>query len=159
MGQTDVFKRCIYCFAPKDTQGPCQVCGYENGLCSPPGWWLSPGTVLKGRYVVGRGLDSSQTQITYLGWDLRQGCTVEVVEYFPEAYVKRDITNSDDVCCIPGCGEALESGRQAFFEKAKLFYTCVSRVEELVMDFFVRNNTCYYVRKKREISPIIDTAW
>lgn len=149
MEKPDEFDRCIYCFAPKDTPGPCPACGYDNGLCDPPGWWLSPGTVLKGRYIVGRHLSSTSAELTYLGWDLRRNCLTEVVEYFPEDYVKRDITNSDDVSCIPGCAQALETGRQAFFEKAKLFYNCVSRIEALKMDFFVRNNTCYYVREKK----------
>ena len=54
------------------------------------------------------------------------------------------------VSCLPGREEELEAGRQAFFEKAKLFCNCVSRVESLVMDFFVRNGTCYYVRRREK---------
>lgn len=151
MGNSIVFDRCTYCFAPKSNPGVCPHCGYDNGLCDPPGWWLSPGTVLKGRYVAGRHLNSTSDEITYLGWDLREKVIVEVVEYFPEGLVTRDITNSEDVQTIPGNEEAVEKGRQAFFEKAKLFYTCVIRVEEeLMMDFFVRNNTCYYVRKRKD---------
>ena len=39
----------------------------------------------------------------------------------------------------------VELGRQAFFEKARLYYRCAGRVDEqLQMDFFLRNNTCYY---------------
>ena len=44
--------------------------------------------------------------------------------------------------------EALEEGRQEYFEKAKTFFQCIVRVEDLKMDFFLRNNTCYYVREK-----------
>lgn len=149
MEKPDEFERCIYCFAKKDTAGICPECGYDNGLCNPPGWWLSPGTVLKGRYVVGRHLNSTPTELTYLGWDLRLETKIEVVEYFPETFVTRDITNSDALSCVPGNEKKFEDGKQAFFEKAKLFYNCVSRVTELTMDFFVRNNTCYYVRKKK----------
>lgn len=143
------FDRCIYCFAPKDEPGPCPRCGYDNGLCDPPGWWLLPGTVLKGRYMVGRHLTGNETELCYLGWDLAKDTQVEIVEYFPADMVTRDITHSETLSCLPGCEEALEKGKQAFFEKAKLFYNCVIRVEELMMDFFVRNNTCYYVRKKK----------
>jgi len=150
MGKVEHFNRCIYCFEKKTAPGSCPVCGYDNGLCDPPGWWLSPGTVLKGHYVVGKHIASTPTEITYLGWDIWMNHDVEVVEYFPEAWVKRDITDSETVSSIPGCEAQIEAGRQAFFEKAKLFYRCVSRVEELTMDFFVRNNTCYYVRRKNK---------
>lgn len=139
------FQRCIYCFAPKTEPGACSHCGYDNGLCDLPGWWLNPGTVLKGRYITGRGRSANDTEITYLGWDLQLEQMVDIVEYFPEGSVTRDITHTDRVVTIPGHEEAVEAGRQAFFEKAKLYYNCVSRVQRVLhMDFFVRNNTCYY---------------
>ena len=148
MSRTVTFERCIYCFAPKSEPGSCTSCGYDNGLCNPPCWWLSPGTVLKGRYMVGKNLNTTANELTYLGWDLQKEETVEIVEYYPEKLVTRDITHSANVSCVPGNEEALEQGRQAFFEKAKLFFQCVSRVETIMMDYFFRNNTCYYVRRK-----------
>lgn len=61
----------------------------------------------------------------------------------------RDITRSEMVSCIPGKERLLDAGKQTFFEKAKTYFLCVVRVEDLKMDFFNRNNTCYYVRKKK----------
>lgn len=146
MGNT--FNRCIYCFAPKDEPGPCSRCGYENGLCDPPGWWLSPGTILKGRYMVGRHLNGTPEELCYLGWDLGADMQVEIVEFYPQDLVTRDITHCETISCLPGKEQAFDGGKQKFFEKAKLYYNCVSRVNTLVMDFFVRNATCYYVRKR-----------
>jgi len=35
--------------------------------------------------------------------------------------------------------------------RVKLFFNCVSRVEEnLLMDFFLRNDTCYYILKREK---------
>lgn len=124
------------------------VCGYDNGLCCPPGWWLTPGTVLKGRYVVGKNLKSTPVELSYLGWDLQESCEVKIVEYFPEGVITRDITHSEQISCIPGKEAAFQKGCQEFYEKVKLFYDCISRVEEAKVDFFVRNGTCYYVRRK-----------
>lgn len=149
MGNENTFDRCVYCFAPKGEDGVCYKCGYESGLCDLPGWWLSPGTVLKGRFLVGKNLSSDSNQIRYLGWDLDQEKTVEIMEYFPRQLVTRDITYSSEVVTVPGCEDKVEKGRQEFFEKAKLFYNCVTRVEEIMMDFFIRNNTCYYVLKRQ----------
>ena len=148
MATSEEFDRCIYCFAPKAYPGPCPHCGYDNGLCCPPGWWLLPGTVLKGRYVVGKHRKSTPTELTYLGWDLEEQCKVQIVEYFPEGLITRDITNSEQISCIPGKAAAFEAGCREFYEKAKLFYDCTSQVRAVHLDFFARNGTCYYVRKK-----------
>lgn len=143
------FDRCIYCFEEKvNNETSCPACGYEDGFGSLPGWWLTPGTILKGRYMIGRDLEESDEKLIYLGWDIKKNRLVEVVEYFPKAYVTRDITRSENVSCIPGKEQLLDDGKQTFFEKAKTFFLCVVRVEDLKMDFFLRNNTCYYVREK-----------
>lgn len=110
----DTFNRCIYCFAPKDGPGPCPACGYEDGLCDPPGWWLMPGTILKGRYMVGRHLTGTPEELCYLGWDLGTDAIVEIVEYYPEAMLTRDITHCEKVSCLPGSEDAFEAGKQAF---------------------------------------------
>lgn len=143
------FNRCIYCFEEKENKtGVCLHCGYENGYCDLPGWWLIPGTIVKGRYVVGKALEETDERLVYLGWDLKKEYLVEVTEYFPKVFVTRDITDSENVSCISGLENAFQNGKQEFFEKAKTFFQCIVRVEDSQMDFFVRNNTCYYVRKK-----------
>ena len=145
------FDRCIYCFEVRESQnGCCPNCGYENGLCDMPGWWLTPGTLLKGHYLVGKPLEEQENKLTYLGYSFYENKCVEITEYFPREHITRDITVTDEISCIPGHESAFEEGKQAFFEKAKTFYKCVSRVEVLNMDFFVRNGTCYYVRTKKQ---------
>lgn len=142
------FERCIYCFAEKGKEECCPVCGYENGYCDMPGWWLMPGTIIKGAYMVGQAMEESETELTYLGWNLSENRRLVIKEYFPKALVKRDVTVADAVSCIPGKECLFEQGRQEFFDRAKLYYDCVSRVEPLKMDFFLRNETCYYVKEK-----------
>lgn len=150
MEKIEHFNRCVYCFEKKTSPGPCPVCGYDDGPCDSPEWCLLPGSMLKGHYVVGRYISSTAAEITYLGWDLWMNHDVEIVEYFPKDWVNRNIADSETVSSIPGCEAQIEAGRQAFFEKVKLFYQCVSRIGEVDMDFFVRNNTCYYVRRKNK---------
>ena len=144
------FSRCIYCFAPEEEPGECPRCGYENGLCDLPGWWLSPGTVLKGRYITGRNLSYTDTQITYLAWDLERDKTVELTEHFPQGIVTRDITYSEEVVTVPGHEDTVEKSRRAFFEKAKQLCSSTSRGEkDPEMDLFLRNNTCYYALSRK----------
>lgn len=162
MGEIMKVDRCIYCFAPfseeqqeekkKDHRAErrtCPVCGYEDGLCMLNIRWLLPGTILKGTYMTGKLLENRESELIYLGWNLKQEQLVEIHEYFPEAWLERDVTASDQVNCRPGREEAFESGRQEFFERAKTYYQCISRVKDVFMDFFVRNGTCYYVRERK----------
>ena len=153
MKEIQEFGRCIYCFAEKSTEEQvniesCPKCGYSNGICDMPVWWLTPGTILKGNYMVGKPLEEKEDELTYLGWNIKGGFEVEITEYYPKAIVRRDITVSEQVNCIPDREDNFEKGKEGFFQKAKLFYKCVSRVKPLEMNFFVRNNTCYYVRKR-----------
>ena len=161
MGEIMKIKRCIYCFAPlneghqeekedqKSKHSTCPVCGYEDGLCMPNIRWLLPGTILKGSYMTGKLLEDREKELIYLGWDLEKERKVEIHEYFPESWLERDITASDRVICKPGLEEHFNNGKQEFFEKAKIYYQCMSRLRKVFMDFFVRNDTCYYVRERK----------
>mgnify|MGYP003290710243 CR=1 FL=1 len=144
-----IFDRCIYCFGKKESDtGACPHCGYSNEFGGLPAWWMFPGTVLRGRYIVGRSLKETEDRLSYLGWDLDKQYLVEITEYFPKKYVTRDITASESVSCKPGFEMQFDEGCQQFFEKAKSYFKCIIRVEESKMDFFKRNNTCYYVRER-----------
>lgn len=127
-------------------------CGYEPGACDLPARWLPPGSVLKGRFVTGKVLRHNPNQIVYYGWDLEGEQTVDIVEYFPTELVTRDITFSEDVVVIPGREAQVEAGRQDFSQRARFFYQCISQGEKEnpLLDFFFRNNTCYYVMKRAD---------
>ena len=99
--------------------------------------------------MTGKLLEEREKELIYLGWNLEKEQMVEVHEYFPEEWLERDVTASDQVNCRPGMEEAFDKGRQEFFEKAKLYYQCTSRIRDVFMDFFVRNGTCYYVRERK----------
>lgn len=137
------FDRCIYCFAPRQGDA-CPACGEPASAA----WQLRPGSILKGRYMAGSTLSETEECIHYRGWDLLRDAPVEIGEYFPRALVTREDTGA--VACLPGKEPELESGRQAFFERVKLFYDCASTNGKSNMDFFTRNGTCYYTRKPRK---------
>lgn len=139
------FDRCIYCFAVKTHSGSCRVCGYENGLCDPPFWQLMPGTILKGRYMAGCLKRCTDSELIYLGWDLKTNQYREIAEYFPREWVTRDITHSAAVSCIPRFEQSVEQGRREF---GKRFPSDTRRTQlpgYVTRDVFFRNNTCYYV--------------
>ena len=76
---------CYNCFKEKpDSSGPCPYCGFdleENAKKYPVA--LRAGTVLNGRYLIGRVLGQGGFGITYLAWDQKLGARVAVKEYMP----------------------------------------------------------------------------
>lgn len=138
------FQRCPHCFAPRRSHGVCPVCGERE----PDPGLLRPGTVLKGRYMAGDALSQTAEDIRYRGWDMERNTEVELAEYYPRALVSRGADQC--VVCAAGREEEFEAGKQAFFERAKVFYECLSDAGKEAMDFFVRNGTCYYVRRLKK---------
>ena len=136
------FDRCIYCFAPRQ-EGVCPACGEPASAA----WQLRPGMILKGRYMAGSPLSEMAECIHYRGWDLVKDVPVEIGEFYPKALVTRNAAGA--VVCAAGREAELEAGKQAFFQRVKLFYDCASPNSKASLDFFPRNGTCYYVRKPR----------
>lgn len=140
------FHRCPHCFAPLTETGTCTACGEQEAAPNR----LRPGTILKGRYMAGDALSQSPEDIRYRGWDLAKNTQVEIAEFFPQSLVTRD--NSQCVVCPCEHKAEFEAGKQAFFERAKQFYDCLKASSRETMDFFVRNDTCYYVRRPKKSS-------
>lgn len=47
---------CTYCMSPVEPGKPCPVCGLTEGAYKPLPHHLLPGTILLGRYLIGRVL-------------------------------------------------------------------------------------------------------
>ena len=58
---------CPYCMTPVGEDGVCPNCGLTSGTYTPLPHHIPPGTVLMGRYLVGRVLGEGGFGITYIG--------------------------------------------------------------------------------------------
>ena len=67
----------------------CPSCKYNNSLRHNPIDALPEGTVLHGKYLVGKYLRKNLEQINYLGYDLISKSAVEIREYFPTGLTSR----------------------------------------------------------------------
>lgn len=79
-------RRCYGCMELTD-QPVCPRCG-KSAVENPP-HQLRTGTVLAGKYLVGRALNQSPLGIYYLGLDQVRGEKVILLEYFPAQDAKR----------------------------------------------------------------------
>ena len=96
------FSRCYSCMQTLNTPGAvCPHCGYDNtaGPAAQPDYILPCGTVLDGRYVIGKKLGQGGFGISYIAYNLALDTTVCIKEYFPAGAAMFDL---DDRRVGPG---------------------------------------------------------
>ncbi len=137
---------CEHCFSEiGEGMDSCPYCTYPKNSEKYP-TALSEGTILAGRYIVGRVLGKGGFGVTYLCYDTKDEKRVAVKEYLPDSLSHRN-TGETNVFTYDGESEEyFKKGAQNFFEEAKL----VSRFNGnpniiSVYEFFYENNTTYFV--------------
>ncbi|MTW23223.1 serine/threonine-protein kinase [Allochromatium palmeri] len=136
--------RCPNCFTvPLST--PCRRCGWASGLDNPPPA-LALGTLLDGRYRIGRVLGHGGFGITYLAWDENLHLRLAIKEYLPRDSATRA---PDGVSLAVYSGPAAEQfayGLERFLEEAR----ALARFDQhpgivTVKSFFRAHGTGYCV--------------
>ena len=111
---------CYSCFAEKSTAGACPRCGYDPA--SDEGKYpiaLRAGSILNGRYIVGRVLGQGGFGITYLAQDYQTKGLVAIKEYLPTEFAGRT-TGTYAVQVYSGDRrENFEYGKEQFLAEAK----------------------------------------
>ena len=135
----------------------CGHCGYDEGRQNAP-HQLQIGSVLLGKYLVGRALGQGGFGITYLGWNRYLETKVAIKEYFPSAFVERNATrNTTVVCRTEQLEEYYAENRMRFLREAKTLAK-LQDVPQIVSihDFFEMNNTAYIVMEYLQGSDLRD---
>ena len=124
----------------------CGHCGYDESRQNAP-HQLQAGTILQGKYLVGRALGQGGFGITYLGWNRYLETKVAIKEYYPSVFVERNATQSTTVVCrTEQLEEYYAENRMRFLREAKTLAK-LQNVPQIVSihDFFEMNNTAYIV--------------
>lgn len=141
---TDFNDLCLNCFEERHGKNPCPSCGLPVQKTSEAGFSLRAGTILNGKYLVGKTLGKGGFGITYLGFDLNLKSKIAIKEYFLNGFVTR---NGEKV--IPLNRQFLESFREGvelfYHEAESLAKFRSSPVIVNVYDFFRENGTAYIV--------------
>ena len=128
------------------TAFPCPHCGYTPGSLGPD-YALRPGSILYGKFLVGRILGQGGFGITYIGWDLMLERKVAIKEYYPSGQVVRQPGAS--VLQWYGTEQARsarDSGKEMFLKEARKMNK-VRKIPQVVrvLDLFQENDTAYIV--------------
>ncbi len=136
---------CFGCMEPTDSY-PCPHCGYTPSQKGAE-WALQPGSILNGKYMIGRILGQGGFGITYIGWDIALEKKVAVKEYYPSGQVGRTPgTNALSWYTNESAALARQAGLEMFLKEARK----MSKVDDVsgivrVRDLFQENQTAYIV--------------
>ncbi len=145
--QFDPDQICLGCMANlQAATGTCPRCGFDAAGYEAPPHQLRPGSILNGKYLVGRSLGEGGFGITYIGFDLNLELRVAIKEYYPNGLVTRQISGTMSVTPFTSQGEQYGKGLERFVQEARSlakFHDLAGIVS--VKDFFRENSTAYIV--------------
>ena len=137
---------CPNCFQPLDANTKfCPNCGF-SGQSNQEKYPVAipAGTILAGRYIVGKVLGQGGFGITYLALDYQTKEKVALKEYFPETMVTR--TEALTVSSYAGDREEnFNYGKDCFLEEAKTLAEFIGNENIVrVYSYFEENGTAYF---------------
>ena len=138
---------CYNCFSDSlNDAGICEKCGFDGAKNREKYPLALPlGSILYGRYIVGRVLGQGGFGITYLAQDYQTKGLVAIKEFFPDSMATR--TEKITVCPLSGeQGENFAYGLNSFLEEAKTMAEFIGNPNITRVDsYFEENGTGYFV--------------
>ena len=132
----------------EEIQGyPCPHCGFDPRRVTGIEYALPMGTILAGKYLVGRVLGQGGFGITYVGWDIALERKVAIKEYYPSGQVSRN-PGSRGLTWYTSVQsqQAKRNGMEMFLKEARK----MSKLDDIpnvvrVRELFQENETAYIV--------------
>ena len=141
---------CMGCMQEIGEEKVCPHCGFNNSETQPEPF-LGFNTVLKSRYIVGRGIDTNGESTRYLGFDKENETPVIIKEFLPIGMFNR------------GKGEkelSVSYNDETIFKNLKSkfisYYQIVRELNDMsvmikILDIFEENNTVYVIEEKLDL--------
>ncbi len=139
----NIDKLCFGCFQEKEP-GICPHCGFDD-TAEQPYLALPLGTIVNGRYMLGKVLGIGGFGITYLAYDLTLEIKVAIKEYMPSGIATRN--NDRYTVSLTGQNEMeYRAGEERFLEEARILAKLQNTPNIVsVQNYFRENNTAYFV--------------
>lgn len=137
---------CLRCFQHRGEYDVCPYCGYVAGSEPPQAYFLTPGSILRGRYVIGTSLGHGGFGVTYKAFDTTLGVVIAVKEFYPSGLVTRP-PGTKAISVFPGDSrQSFDAQKSRFLEEARNLAKFNGDPHIVnVYDYFDENETAYIV--------------
>ncbi len=145
-------KLCMGCMNQMEDQiTVCPHCGFNERELKQEGYYLTPGTVVGGKYIIGRALSYGGYTVTYIGMDAENNRKVLIKEYLPNDFSTRSEGDREVTIYSGDAKEQFEEGLTTFLNEA-------NRIQQLgrpqgimqVYDCVAENDTGYVISEYLE---------
>lgn len=129
----------------------CPHCGQPLTVEDVPSQYLRPGTVLQGKFIVGKPLGAGGFGNTYIGWNKLLLCKVAIKEFYPGQICHRHEDGVTVSVSNEHTAQHFRSGLHQFLEEAR----SVASLQDIkgvvsIYTFFEENGTGYIVMEYLE---------
>ncbi|MCC8013757.1 MAG: PASTA domain-containing protein, partial [Eubacterium sp.] len=139
--------KCLGCMKEhNEKNGVCPYCGYDNNSKPTEAYHMVPGSILEGRYLIGRCVGQGGFGITYIGWDLQLERKIAVKEYFPSDFATRALGEQQLTIYNGDAADQFGAGLKSFIDEAQRLakFNGIKGIVD-IYDTFITNNTGYIV--------------
>lgn len=156
-------KLCMGCMESiEDRVTTCPHCGYDETTLRQESYYLAPGTIVGGKYIVGRVLGYGGYTITYLGMDAELNRKIMVKEYLPSDFSTRSEGEKEVTIYSGDALEQFEQGLTTFLNEANR----IQHLENIpgiakVYDCVAENDTGYVISEYLEghtLKEVLDSG-
>ena len=156
-------KLCMGCMNQiEDQYTTCPHCGFNETTLRQESYYLDPGTIVGGKYIVGRVMSYGGHTISYLGMDAEVNRKVIVKEYLPSDFSTRSEGEKEITIYSGDAQEQFEQGLTNFLNEANRIQH-LQDVEGIakVYDCVAENDTGYVISEYVEgqtLKEILDAG-
>ena len=156
-------KLCMGCMEQiDDKQSVCPYCGFNEKNNSQESYCLPPGSIISGKYIVGRSIGYSGQIISYIGMDAETNKKIVIKEYLPGDFATRSEGETDITIYSGDAKEQFDNGLSRFLNEASGVQSLGS-VDGIVRvaDCVIENDTGYVITdyiKGNTLKTILDSG-
>lgn len=135
----------------------CPYCGFNEKTNKQESYYLNPGTVIGGKYIVGKVMNYNGYTISYMGMDAELERKVVVKEYLPSDFATRSEGENDITIYAGDAVQQFEQGLTQFLNDANTMQQ-IGLLEGIaqVYDCIAENDTGYVVSEYVEGKTLKD---
>ncbi len=139
--------RCLGCMSKSEMQdGVCPLCSYKTGTPVENSLHMQPGTMLLGRFLIGKVIGYGGFGVTYIGWDSTLQQRVAIKEYLPSEFATRAMGQTHITVFGGNKAAQFSSGMAKFIDEARRLAQFQGEEGIVrVYDSFETNNTAYII--------------